>query len=103
MTDSIEEVIRLVTGWDMDMDEVMKIGERVYNLERLINVTRGVDRSADIPPYRVLHEPISEGPSKGRYCPEETFQQLLDEYYQIRGWDSQGKPTSEKLAELRLA
>ncbi len=103
MTDSIQEVIRLVTGWDMDMDEVRTIGERIYNLERLINVTRGVDRSADTPPYRVMHEPIGDGPSKGRYCPEETFQQLLDEYYQLRGWDSQGKPTHDKLVELRLA
>ena len=103
MTDSIEEVIQLVTGWDMDMEEVKTIGERIYNLERQINVTRGADRSADTVPYRVMHEPISNGPSRGRHCPEETFQQLLDEYYQLRGWDSQGKPTSEKLAELRLA
>ena len=102
MTDSIEEVLQHVTGWDIELVEIRKIGERIYNLERQINVERGLDRSKDTVPYRVTHEPIPEGPSKGRFCPEDTFQKLLDEYYQIRGWDSQGRPGSEKLAELRL-
>ncbi len=103
MTDPIEEVLQYVTGWDIDMEEIRKTGERIYNLERQINVRRGLDRSKDTAPYRVTHEPIGDGPSKGRYCPEETLQKLLDEYYQIRGWDSQGRPSREKLAELRLA
>lgn len=100
--ESIQEIIRAVTGWEMNLDEIRTIGERVYNLERLINVRRGLDRSQDTLPYRVTHEPISDGPSEGRYCPQEVFQQLLDEYYQLRGWDAHGKPTTEKLQELGL-
>ena len=94
--ESIQDIIRAVTGWEIDMDEIRTIGERIYNLERLINVRRGRDRSKDTLPYRVTHEPISAGPSEGRYCPQDVFQQLLDEYYQLRGWDAQGKPTAQK-------
>lgn len=103
LDESILDVMRPITGWDLDMAEINAMGERIYNLERLINVKRGVERSQDTLPYRVMNEPISDGPSKGRYCPEEALQKMLDEYYQLRGWDSQGKPTSEKLSELRLA
>ncbi len=98
----IVDVMGAVTGWEMTREEIKTIGERIYNLERLINVRRGLDRSKDTLPYRVTHEPISAGPSKGRYCPEETLQKLLDEFYQLRGWDSNGKPTRAKLAELNL-
>ncbi|GAK55564.1 aldehyde ferredoxin oxidoreductase [Candidatus Vecturithrix granuli] len=100
--ESIQEIVRAVTGWEMDLSEIRAIGERIYNLERLINVRRGRDRSKDTLPYRVTHEPINAGPSQGRYCPPEVFEQLLDEYYQLRGWDAQGIPTAQKLQELGL-
>jgi len=103
LDDSILDVMQPITGWDLDMKEINTMGERIYNLERLINAKRGVERSQDTLPYRVMNEPIGDGPCKGRYCPEDTLQKLLDEYYQLRGWDSQGNPTSEKLSELRLA
>jgi len=101
--ESIQEILRAVTGWEMDLTEIYAIGERIYNLERLINVKRGRDRSKDALPYRVTHEPINAGPCEGRYCPPEAFEQLLDEYYQLRGWDAQGIPTAQKLQELGLS
>ena len=99
---SMAEVVQAVTGWDLDLEELTTIGERIYNLERLINTRRGLNRSHDTLPYRVMHEPIADGPSKGRYCPEEQLQTLLDEYYHARGWDSNGIPTAEKLSQLEL-
>lgn len=98
----MQTVLQAVTGWQMDAAELEAIGERVYNLERLINVRRGLSRRQDTLPYRVTHEPIPTGASQGRYCPKDTLQALLDEYYQVRGWDAQGQPTPEKLAALRL-
>lgn len=99
---SMEKGLQAVTDWDISLEETDTIGERIYNLERLINTRRGLKRAKDTLPYRVMHTPIPEGPSKGRYCPEEQLQAMLDEYYQFRGWDSEGVPTRKKLTELQL-
>lgn len=85
--------INLVTGWNCTADELDHIGERIYNLERLINVKRGVRRKDDILPWRVMNEPIPDGPAKGRYCPQAELDVMLDRYYELRGWDSDGVPT----------
>lgn len=102
VSDSLREILNYVTGWGMSLEEVQMIGERIYTLERLINVKRGVDRSKDVLPYRVMNEPIPDGPVKGRYCPEDALQTMLDKYYELRGWGSDGIPTNEKLVELGL-
>ncbi|MBN1225364.1 MAG: aldehyde ferredoxin oxidoreductase family protein [Deltaproteobacteria bacterium] len=94
--------VNLVTGWDMEIEDLAKCGERIYNLERMINCRRGVTRRDDLLPWRVMHEPIPEGPSEGRFCPPEELSKMLDRYYELRGWDSDGVPTSEKLSELGL-
>jgi aldehyde:ferredoxin oxidoreductase len=95
-------IINYVKGWDIDLNGLEKIGERIYNLERLINVQRGVSRKDDTLPYRVMNEPIPSGPSKGRYCLQENLDKMLDTYYKLRGWSQDGIPTSRKLTELGL-
>ncbi|WP_248897787.1 aldehyde ferredoxin oxidoreductase family protein [Haloplanus halobius] len=103
VTDRYRDAINAATGWDLSTDEVERIGERVYNLERLINVERGVaSRETDTLSHRVLHEPIPEGPAEGMYCPPEELDRMLDEYYDFRGWDDDGVPTAERLADLDL-
>lgn len=102
VSDSLQEVLGYVTGMEWSLAEVEAIGERIYSLERLINVRRGVNRSRDTLPYRVLHEPIADGPVKGRYCPEDNLHTMLDTYYRLRGWDQQGIPSEEKLSELHI-
>ncbi len=91
-----------VTGGEWTVEELSLAGERIYNLERLINVGQGCDRSSDTLPHRVTSVPIPVGAVKGRYCPEDELQKMLDSYYRIRGWDSRGIPTDEKLRELEL-
>ncbi|MFC1580718.1 aldehyde ferredoxin oxidoreductase C-terminal domain-containing protein, partial [Thermodesulfobacteriota bacterium] len=86
----------------LDLAGLEKIGERIYNLERLINTGRGMSRKHDTLPFRVLNEPIPDGPAKGRYCPQEELDAMLDRYYAIRGWTPDGIPTDEKLSELGL-
>jgi len=81
-------------------DEMLKIGERIWNLERVFNNAAGMTRADDSLPPRITSEPLTEGASKGHVV---DLQPMLDEYYQIRGWDSQGRPTPEKLRELGLA
>jgi aldehyde:ferredoxin oxidoreductase len=100
-----DEMVRLVngvTGWTLSLQELEKIGERIYNLERLINVRRGVSRKDDVLPFRVMSEPIPEGPVKGRFCPPKDLDSMLDTYYDLRGWTREGIPKDEKLKELGL-
>lgn len=96
------ETLNAVTGWGIDFDEFEKIGERIYTLERFVNTRRGLDRSKDTLPYRVLNEPIQEGPTKGKGMTQSELDTMLDEYYQRRGWDNNGIPTQEKLAQLGI-
>jgi aldehyde:ferredoxin oxidoreductase len=78
------------------------VGERVINLERLFNVRAGVKRRDDALPWRVMHEPIPDGPSAGAYCPPAELDRMLDRYYALRGWDADGVPTPERLSALGL-
>ncbi|WP_158059599.1 aldehyde ferredoxin oxidoreductase family protein [Halorussus halophilus] len=103
VNDRYRDAINLATGWDLTTEEVETIGERVYNLERLINVERGVaNRETDTLSYRVMQEPIPDGPAEGMYCPPEELDRMLTEYYAFRGWDEDGKPTDDTVARLDL-
>jgi aldehyde:ferredoxin oxidoreductase len=87
---------------DMKIDErdIQRIGERIWNLERLYNNRAGFTRNDDSLPPRMLEEPLTEGAARGHVVP---LEEMLDDYYQHRGWDREGRPTPEKLAELGLA
>lgn len=100
--ENMARAVNLITGWGVDPAKLEQCGERIYNLERLINCRRGVARKDDTLPWRVMHEPIPAGPSAGRFCPPETLSELLDRYYQLRGWDENGVPTPARLRELDL-
>lgn len=92
-------LLRYTTGWDLTLDEMMKIGERSFNLKRLINVKCGISKKDDMLPERILTHSLSKGGTKG-HLPIQS--KMLKEYYQERGWDENGVPTSEKLRELSL-
>jgi aldehyde:ferredoxin oxidoreductase len=102
LNDAYAGLLSAVTGWDVDVAELERIGERIVNLERLFNVREGVRRKDDVLPWRVMHEPIREGPSAGMHCPPEELQGMLDAYYALRGWDPDGVPTRERLTDLGL-
>ena len=86
-------MVRAVTGWNVDVEELERVGERIINLERMFNVREGVRRAQDVLPWKVMHEPIPEGPSAGMYCPPEELDAMLDAYYVLRGWSRDGVPT----------
>ena len=88
-----------VTGWDMDAAELLRAGERTFNLKRLLNLSCGITRADDTLPYRFTHEPFESGASAG-HLPD--LPKMLDEYYEFRGWDKDGVPTTSKLSELGL-
>jgi len=101
-----EEWVDLVAtslGWDFDVTDFRKTGERVYNLIKAYNVREGMTRGDDSLPARLHDEPLPEGPAKGMVLDREKFEEYLDTYYDLRGWDkATAKPTREKLAELGL-
>jgi aldehyde:ferredoxin oxidoreductase len=92
-------MLRNALGWDVPDEEILKIGERIWNLERLFNTEAGFSKDDDTLPPRLLEEPMPSGPAKGKVV---ELQEMLTEYYQVRGWDENGIPTDEKMEELSL-
>ena len=90
---------RHVTGRDVDLDELMRVGARMSNLKRVFNVRCGITRKDDTLPPRLLKEPRPEGGAAG-YLPD--LETMLAEYYDYRGWDADGVPRSETLERLGL-
>ena len=88
------------TGIPYTVDDFVKIGERTWNLERLWNLKAGLTKADDTLPKRLLNEGHKEGPSKGVTV---NLDAMLPIYYEQRGWDEEGVPTRDKLAELGLA
>ncbi len=97
--DIYNDLINGATGASNSVDELMAIGERIWNLEKLFNIKAGLTRTDDTLPQRLLEEPLTEGPNKGQV---HHLDQLLPQYYALRGWQEDGTPTAAKLQELGL-
>ncbi len=95
----LSEQLMAATGVEYTVEEVMKVGERIWNMERLFNLTNGFTKDDDSLPPRLLKEPVKVGPCKGSV---NKLDVMLPEYYEARGWDAEGRPTPEKLQELGL-
>jgi len=102
MAVSVEFFARLlsaVSGETFTSDDLMKVGERTWNMERLYNLREGFGKVDDTLPTRLLEDPVKEGPSKGHTV---RLDAMLEEYYEFRGWDEEGVPGEAKLKELEL-
>jgi aldehyde:ferredoxin oxidoreductase len=93
------DLLSATTGMKIDTAELLKVGERIWNLQKLYNIKRGFGRKDDTLPARLLNEPLKEGAPTGQVWRRE---EMLDEYYTLRGWDTEGIPTPEKRKELGL-
>lgn len=98
------EMLSATTGWDMDAVELVKVGERVHNLQRLFNMREGLRRADDMLPERVRSAPEFGAYEGNENCVLSNYEELLDEYYIACGWDVEtGIPTQEKINELGLS
>jgi len=94
------KMVAAATGFDYkDLDEFLRVGERIDNLTRAFNVREGFRRKDDSLPKRCLEEPHGVGPCKGLVV---RLDEMLDEYYALCGWSGDGVPTREKLVSLGL-
>ncbi len=94
----IARVLSAVTGVEKTQQDLLDMGERIWNIERIFNLNAGFRREDDSLPLRFLKE-TGSGPASDQVFEQEV---MLDEYYRSRGWNNQGVPTEEKLKELGL-
>jgi aldehyde:ferredoxin oxidoreductase len=99
---TLSDYLELVDGacegtWDMD--RLKQTGERIWNLERQFNLLAGLSKADDTLPKRILEEPAEVGIGKGLVC---RLGEMLPEYYELRGWDEEGRPKADTLARLGL-
>ncbi len=95
------DLIYLSTGRRISEEELKTNGERICTLERRMLGLWGMDRRADCLPQRYF-EPVPEGPAKGHRIDPTGFNQMLEEYYRLHGWDENGRPTKEGLKRLEI-
>ena len=97
------EALGAITGWDIDGLELLKVGERVINLQRMFNIREGFSRQDDLLPERMKSKPAFGLYKKEESCVIKDFEHMLDEYYHARRWDVKtGRPLDEKLWELGI-
>ena len=92
------DLLNAATGTNWTVDEVLAIGDRIYNIERMFNKAAGMKPEDDRLPKRLLQEPIVNGPSKGMLS---QLPVTLPQYYEARGWVN-AFPTDETLKKLGL-
>lgn len=93
------EWLNAITGWDVTFDELMKAGERMYNIKRLFNVKCGISRKDDTLPPRTL---TLKRQGEGITVNQPHLGKMLSDYYEYRGWTEEGIPSNDKLEELGL-
>ena len=96
----LARILTAVCGINFEPMDLQKIGERIWNAERIFNLRAGLNPwQDDTLPNRLLNETAKKGPSSGKIV---NLKPMLEEYYRFRSWDTQGIPTKEKLTELGL-
>jgi len=92
------DLLNLTTGWNIDAKEMLITAERIFTLQRLLNIRYGTSRKDDTLPTRMLEHVKGVGVSKVKVG----FEKMLKDYYKLRGWDADGKPTIKKMKDLSL-
>jgi aldehyde:ferredoxin oxidoreductase len=95
----IQPQLQAACEGDWSMEKLELMGERIWNMERQFNNAAGFTRKDDDLPPRLKTEAAKVGPAKGLVS---GIDKMLPEYYALRGWDAEGRPTAETLARLGL-
>jgi len=99
---NILTLVNAATGRGYTIEDLKKVGARIWTLERLFNLREGLTRKDDTLPERLFTLPIDDGPSKGAVVSKADFENELQEYYRLWGWTPEGVPTKETLDSLGI-
>lgn len=99
---TIASLINATTGWEFGYDDIDLIGARAHTIKKAFNIREGWKRSDDDLPYRWKHDPMTKGASAGHVVSEEELVQLLDMYYEAKGWTKEGLIPKEQLVSLGM-
>lgn len=102
LMDDYAAYLSLTTGHSFSADDLYVLAERSETLARLFNCREGFTRKDDILPGRIFEESLPDGPPKGQRFTHGDLDKMLDEYYSLRGWDQEGRPTQDTLQRLGL-
>ncbi len=94
------DLIAASTGFEYTPESLRAVGCRTLDTERLINADFGLTRADDTLPKRYFDDPMPARQTKGHHIDREQFQNMLDDYYQERGWDRDGRVSAERIAEI---
>ena len=95
----IQPQIQAACEGDWSLDKLNLVGERIWNMEKQFNLAAGLTKADDSLPPRLTTEPAKTGPAKGLV---NGLAKMLPEYYELRGWDTEGVPKADTLARLGL-
>jgi len=95
------DLLNTATGMAYTRERFLALGEAIWNMERLYNMAAGLDGSEDRLPDICFQVP-EDFPADAKPLTREDFATLLADYYAVRGWNDQGRPTPERLAALGL-
>lgn len=99
----LADIYSAATGWETSGQDLMAVGERVLNLQRMFNMREGLQRKDDRLPERAAQQPAFGFYENETRCAISDFDGMLDEYYEAREWDLKtGMPTEKKLKQLGL-
>ena len=86
--EELAKLYRIATGYPASVSQLRETAERINNLVRAFNVREGVSRADDTLPRRFFEEPVG-----GEVVDREGFKRMLDEFYKLRGWSGEGRPS----------
>ena len=101
--DKLVEVVNAVTGWDVDIEEILEVGERRLNMLRAFNSREGIGRESDTLPKKMFKRPLEGGRSDGYFIDKKEWEEALENYYRLCDWDVKtGHPSLKKMESLGL-
>ena len=98
--DIMAELLTLVTGREWTPEEMGEVGRRVLNIGRAFNQREGFNRAHDTVPKRVIKDALKSGPAAGQVIPPEAFEDMLDQYYEVMGWNKDGTMPEELIQSI---
>ena len=96
----MKKLIHSASGWNLNEKDILEVGKRVIDIERMFNNREGISRKDDTLPKRYFDDPMTLKIAKGHHIDREEFSNLLSRYYKLRGWTKDGQVNSNRVKEL---